>query len=55
MPQTPQYPGAPRWVKVAGIVAAIVVVVVVIAALVGSGHGPQRHFGSHSSAADAGR
>lgn len=47
MTQSPEYPGAPRWVKIAGILAAVVVVVLVIAALVGSGHGPQRHFGKH--------
>lgn len=56
--ESPEYPGAPRWVKIAGIVAAVVVVVLVIAALVGSGHGPQRHFGGHGDptpSADAGR
>jgi hypothetical protein len=37
--------GAPRWVKVLGIVAIILGVLVVIAALAGLGgsHGPSRH------------
>jgi uncharacterized protein len=39
-------PGVPRWVKVAGIVAAVLALLVVIALLVGGGggHGPSRHF-----------
>lgn len=35
--------GVPRWVKVAGIVAAVVVLVVVVVMLVGGGHTPRRH------------
>ncbi len=37
-------PTTPRWVKVAGIIAAVVVVAVVILALIGGGHGPARHL-----------
>ena len=37
-------PGAPRWVKVFAIIAAIVVVAIVILALAGGEHGPSRHM-----------
>ncbi len=40
------YPGAPRWVKVAGIVAVIfgLLVGVIIVTGVGGPHGPARHL-----------
>jgi hypothetical protein len=39
--------GAPRWVKVVGIIALVVALLVVVMVLVGGtgGHGPQRHGG----------
>lgn len=38
------YPGTPRWVKIAGIVALAVLVVALAAAfLLGGEHGPARH------------
>jgi hypothetical protein len=37
-------PGAPRWVKVFGIIAIVVVLLVVILALAGGQHGPSRHM-----------
>ena len=41
----PPYPGAPRWVKVFGIVAVVLVLVVVVVLLVGGGgHGPSMHL-----------
>ena len=40
----PRYPGAPRWVKVFGIIVIIVVLLVVAMRFIGSGeHGPGRH------------
>jgi hypothetical protein len=41
----PRYPGTPRWVKVAGIVAFVVVLLVAIVVFAGIGgeHGPGRH------------
>lgn len=50
MADPPPYPGAPRWVKISGIIA-IVLVLLVIAALVtgvGGPHGPGRHLPSSS-------
>jgi len=44
--------GAPRWVKVFGIIALLVVVLVAILLLVGGGpgnHGPGRHTGGQTS------
>ena len=38
-------PGAPRWVKVFGIVAAVVVLLFLILLLAGNDHGPGRHLG----------
>ncbi|RWB99012.1 hypothetical protein [Mesorhizobium sp.] len=42
----PPYPGAPRWVKVSGIIAIILVLLVmtVIFTGVGGPHGPGRHM-----------
>ena len=36
--------GAPRWVKVFGIIALAVVVLIVVMLLVGGNHGPDRHM-----------
>ncbi|MDQ4098057.1 MAG: hypothetical protein M3144_09345 [Actinomycetota bacterium] len=36
-------PGAPRWAKVFGIIAAVVVVLFLILLLTGGDHGPGRH------------
>jgi hypothetical protein len=50
MADPPPYPGAPRWVKITGIIA-IVLVLLVIATLftgVGGPHGPGRHLPSSS-------
>ena len=41
MGNRPSYPGAPRWVKVSGIVVSVLVLVVVI--MLHTGHGPGRH------------
>ena len=38
-------PGAPRWVKVFGIIAAVVVLVFLVLLLTGKDHGPGRHLG----------
>ena len=40
-----EYPGTPRWVKVAGIIVIILILLVVVVLLtgVGSDHGPGRH------------
>ncbi len=37
--------GAPRWVKVFGIIAVVLVLIVVVALLTGGSHGPGRHLG----------
>ena len=41
MGNRPPYPGAPRWVKVSGIIFIVVVLLVVVMLL--TGHGPGRH------------
>lgn len=47
------YPGAPRWVKVSGIVALVLVLLIVIAMFVGGGnHGPGRHIPSGGAGGD---
>jgi hypothetical protein len=44
---TATYPGTPRWVKVAGIIAFVLLLLVVILMFVGGGrHGPGRHMPS---------
>jgi len=44
-----KYPGMPRWVK-ALVVAAVVLLLVALGAMfAGGGHGPGRHFKSHSA------
>jgi hypothetical protein len=50
MADPPPYPGAPRWVKVSGIIAIILVLVImtVIFTGVGGPHGPGRHMPSSS-------
>lgn len=46
MTETPPYPGAPRWVKVVGIILIGLILVVVALRLTGGGvgHGPGRHM-----------
>jgi hypothetical protein len=46
MPDPLPYPGMPRWVKVAGIIAALLIllVLVIILSAVGGSHGPGRHM-----------
>lgn len=40
-----EYPGTPRWVKIAGLIVLGVIVIAIIAALVlGGDHGPGRHM-----------
>lgn len=39
----PSPPGAPRWAKVFGIIAAIVLAVFLVLLLTGNNHGPGRH------------
>ena len=41
--QRSSHPGAPRWVKVAGIVVFVLIVVLVVSKLAGVEHGPGRH------------
>ena len=49
----PPYPGAPRWVKVSGIIG--IVVVLMIGIILVTGGGPGGHDpGRHTSAGDAG-
>lgn len=40
----PRPPAAPRWVKIAAIVAGVILVAIVVAALSGGEHGPGRHL-----------
>ncbi len=44
-PERPSPPGAPRWVKVAGIIAAVMALVLVVLVFTGTTHGPGRHGG----------
>ncbi len=37
-------PGAPRWVKVFGVIAAVVLVLFLVLLLTGGEHSPGRHF-----------
>ena len=55
--EVPPHPGAPRWVKVMGILVLLLVVVLVIARLTGGGghgggHGPGRHSSPAVAAVD---
>ena len=44
MANRPPYPGAPRWVKVFGIIVIVVVLLVVAKIFIGGDeHGPDRH------------
>ena len=43
MPDVPQYPGAPRWVKVVGVIVLILIVLIVILHLAGRGFGAHMH------------
>jgi len=44
MANQPPYPGAPRWVKVLGIIVIVVVLLVAAMMFIGGGeHGPGRH------------
>ncbi len=54
MPDAPDYPGMPRWVKISGAVVAILVllIAVVVATGVGGPHGPGRHLQSGDAAGD---
>ena len=46
MAEPAEYPGMPRWLKIAGIVAIVVIVLGIAAAfLMGGEHGPGRHMG----------
>lgn len=49
-PHSRQHPGAPRWVKVFGVIALVLVVLLTIALLVGGEHGPGRHTSSGGAA-----
>lgn len=44
MTEPPRYPGAPRWVKVSGIVVGGVLLLALILLLIPGGHGPGRHL-----------
>lgn len=50
MTDPPPYPGAPRWVKVSGIIAIALVLLVIVVVFTGVGgpHGPGRHLPSSS-------
>jgi len=51
MAELPPYPGAPRWVKVFGIIALVVVLLFVALLFTRGpgGHGPGRHMPSQAS------
>lgn len=47
MADPPPYPGAPRWVKVSGLIAGVLALSVVVLMFAGGGpgrHGPGRHM-----------
>jgi hypothetical protein len=48
MSDLPPYPGAPRWVKILGIIVASLVLLVAVVTVSGIGgpHGPGRHLQS---------
>jgi hypothetical protein len=56
MAESPKYPGAPRWVKVLGIISLTLVVVFVVVHLAGGGFRHHGHLGSEapSGAAEKG-
>ena len=51
MPELPPHPGAPRWVKVFGIVGLILLLVFVVLHLTGRGF---RGHGAHSTVTELG-
>ena len=55
MADPPPYPGAPRWVTVAGIIVIALVLLVVILLVTGIGgpHGPGRHMPTSDTGGDA--
>lgn len=54
MAKIPAYPGAPHWVKISAVIAAIFALLVVILLLVGGGpHGPGRHLASGETTGQA--
>jgi hypothetical protein len=54
MADLPPYPGAPRWVKISGIIAGLLVLLVVVLLLAGGGqHGPGRHMASEGAGGEA--
>jgi hypothetical protein len=54
MPDLPTYPGTPRWVKVAGVVAAVLVLIFVALLHAGVIHGPGLHGGQGDHQPSAG-
>ena len=54
-PDRGAHPGAPRWVKAAVAVIVVLIVVLVVSKLVGADHGPGRHGGTQTPAAEASR
>jgi hypothetical protein len=53
MADQPPDPGAPRWVKVAGIIVGVLILLVVVITLIGGGlgeHGPDRHTSGDGAA-----
>jgi hypothetical protein len=53
MRDLPTYPGTPRWVKVAGVLAAVLVLILVALMHAGVLHGPGLH-GGHSDQPSSG-
>jgi hypothetical protein len=54
MADRPPYPGAPRWVKIAGIVAAILALLLALLLLLAGGqHGPGRHLATDRAGGQA--
>jgi hypothetical protein len=54
MADLPTYPGAPRWVKVFGIVVGVLALLIIILMFAGVGgpHGPGRHLPSGDADGD---
>ena len=58
--ELPPHPGAPRWVKLMGVVVLLLVALLVVAMLAGGdhgggGHGPGRHSSPANLAVDGAR
>ena len=53
MAEPPSYPGAPRWVKVFGIIVIVLILLVVARVLIGGEHGPGRHTPSGDAGGQA--